>query len=256
MIAGLIVVILVNGLGFFWPSPLDARDAQGRQRVPGRAGAPRADPEPRPAGPPEAPPRPAQGRQPRPAAASTSSGSTRTTIAAREQPAGRLPGRAAGVRAAPRHARRWSSRASARSRREPEAIGRALPAAAGAGRPRPGRHRSTSRRTRSATINYRIEQARLERAARLRKRQDPVATRAERPSRAAIAEQQALRSRSRRSWRRLMATAGATVVTFRAADGAGEGAARRSTSTARTPPTSSAGVSALGDLRSAGCGSS
>ena len=79
MIAGLIAVILVNGLSFFWPQPLTAGDPQGRQPVPGRGRRP-ASPSPTPATPTTSRNTgSSSGSATATSSGSTSSGSTRTT---------------------------------------------------------------------------------------------------------------------------------------------------------------------------------
>ncbi len=87
MIAGLVVVILVNGLSFFWPKPLEQVTLKDGSVFLGEVTNREAIPEPRPAGPPPEAPDPASRREPRPATASTSSGSTRTRSRSARRPA-------------------------------------------------------------------------------------------------------------------------------------------------------------------------
>ena len=149
MIVGLIAVILVNGLSFFWPQPLGPGHAQGRERAPGRDRRPAS-------------------RSPTPDTRTTSQKHRiqlrlgnrdllgfdfkwidEDDIVKREQPGGRLLRRAARVRPASRHA---GAREGGRAGPRPRTRGR-RPGASGArreGRAETAPPSRRSRRTRSA----------------------------------------------------------------------------------------------------------
>jgi hypothetical protein len=159
MIAAWWSVILTNGLGFFWPSPLTRVTLKDGSSVPRRAGE--REPIPNPGQPDHLQSQRLQlkvGNRDLLGFDFKWNRRGRHHLAAAAE--GRLPGGAPRVRPAARHARRAEAGRAACWRREPAAIGRALPALLDAGRPRPAAAEHIEKDEIGA-INYRIEQARL-----------------------------------------------------------------------------------------------
>ena len=98
MIAGMIGLILVNGLGFFWPRPLVRADADRRHVAARRDRRPRGDSAAGHARAPERPSHPAEARQPRPDRRGLPLGRRSRRSQARSEPARRGVRRAARVR--------------------------------------------------------------------------------------------------------------------------------------------------------------